>query len=150
METYQHYNQEYNFTKADPLSAPPREFELIPEADPKQRRRRRGGCRRGGCRRGGCRSGLLVRLRMWAHHPPLPSILLLLANVQSLVNKVKEIRSKVAFKRDLRDCNILCFMVTWRAWDMLSESIQPTGFSVHRAERNKHLSGKKKGGVYVS
>ena len=35
---------------------------------------------------------------------------------------------------------------TWLAWDMLSESVQPTGFSVLRADRNKHLSGKKKGG----
>jgi hypothetical protein len=43
--TYQHnlhYNMKYDFPKADPLSAPPRAFELIPEADPKQRHRRRG------------------------------------------------------------------------------------------------------------
>jgi hypothetical protein len=35
----QHYDQEYNFPKADHLSVSPRAFELIPEADPKQRRR---------------------------------------------------------------------------------------------------------------
>ena len=92
---------------------------------------------------------------MCALHPPLPSILL--DNVQSLVNKVDEIRARVAFQRDIRDCNILCFTETrltgdmlsepiQLSGDMLSEAVQPTGFSVHCADRNKHLSGKKKGG----
>ena len=40
--TYQRYDQEYNFPEANPLSEPPKAIELIPEADPKQRRRRRG------------------------------------------------------------------------------------------------------------
>ena len=34
MSTYQHnqhYDQEYDFPKVDPLSAPPRAFELIPD-----------------------------------------------------------------------------------------------------------------------
>ena len=47
----QHYDQEYDFPKGDPLSVPPRAFELIPEPAPKQRHPRRG-----------CWSGLLVRL----------------------------------------------------------------------------------------
>jgi hypothetical protein len=81
---------------------------------------------------------------MHTHHPPLQSILL--ANVQSLVNKVNEIRARVAFQRDIRDCNILCSTETWLAGDMLSKSVQLTGFSVYRTDRNKHLSGKKKGG----
>ena len=106
------------FQKADPLSAPPRVFELVPEADPKRRRQRRG-----------CQSGLLVRLRMGAHHPPLQSILL--ANVQSLVDKI---RARVAFQRDIWDCNVLCFTETWLAGDMLSESIQPTRFSASRRQ----------------
>jgi hypothetical protein len=77
MSTYQHYDQEYNFPKEDPLfGPPPRTMDLIPEADPKQRRRRR--------RR---RSSLLVRLCRRAHCPPLPSILL-----QSLDNKVDEVQ----------------------------------------------------------
>uniref|UniRef100_A0A8K9UJX4 Endonuclease/exonuclease/phosphatase domain-containing protein n=1 Tax=Oncorhynchus mykiss TaxID=8022 RepID=A0A8K9UJX4_ONCMY len=65
--------------------------------------------------------------------------------VQSLDNKVDEIRSRLAFQRDIRDCNILCFPETWLTRDMLSESVQPPGFFTHRADRNKHLSGKKKG-----
>ena len=91
--TFQHYDQEYDLPEADPLSEPPRAFELIPKADPKQRRRRRGRW-----------SGLQVRLGRRAHHPPLLSILL--ANVQSLDNKVDDIRARVAFQRDIRDSNI--------------------------------------------
>ena len=126
---YQHYDQEYDFPKVDPLfGPPPRTMDLIPEADPKQLRRRR-------CRR----SGLFVRLRRRAHCPPFLSIVL--SNVQSLDNKVDEIRARVAFQRDIRDCNILCF-----TRDTLSESVQPPGFFMHRADRNKHLFGKKKGG----
>ena len=72
-------------SEVDPLFAPPpRAFDLIPEADQKQR-----------CRRRGRWGGLLVRLRRRAHHPPLPSILL--AKVHSLGNKVDKIRARVAF-----------------------------------------------------
>ena len=93
-------------------------------------------------RRRGRRSGLLVRLRRRAHHPPLLSILL--ANVKSLDNKVNEIRARVAFQRDIRDCNIICFTETWLTRDMLSESVQPPGFFMHCTDRTKHPSGKKK------
>ena len=89
-----------------------------------------------------------MRLRIRAHHSPHPSILL--TNVQSLVNKVDENRERVAFQRDIRNCNILCFTETWLAGDMMLESVQPTVFSSHCADINKHLSGKKKGGLYVS
>ena len=85
---------------------PPKAFQLIPESDPTQCRRRRGR-----------RSSLLVRLRRRAHHPPLLSILL--TNVQILDNKVEEIKANVAFQRESRDCNILCFTETWLSGDML-------------------------------
>ena len=107
--TYQHYNQECDFPEADPLfGPPPRPMDLIAEVDPKQRRHRRGR-----------RSDLLVRLRRRAHRPPLPSILF--ANVQSLDNKVDELRARVAFQKDIKDCNILCFTESWLSQDMLSE-----------------------------
>ncbi|XP_071185424.1 tubulin beta-4B chain-like isoform X1 [Salvelinus alpinus] len=102
---------------------------LIPAGDPVRRRKR------------GKRGGLVVRLRRRAHRAPLPSILL--ANVQSLDNKVDEIRARVAFQRDIRDCNVLCFTETWLTQGTLTESVQPAGFFMHRADRNKHLSGGK-------
>ena len=57
-----------------------------------------------------------------------------------------KIRARVAFQRDIRDCNVLCFTETWLTGETLSEAVQPTGFSTHRADRKKHLSGKKRGG----
>ena len=130
--THHQYDQEYDFREADPvfcLSA--RTTKWIPSGDR-------------GLRKRGKRSGLLVRLRRRAHRVPLPSILL--ANVQSLENKVVEIRARVAIQREIRECNVLCFTETWLTRDTLSKSVQPAGFFIHCSDRNKHLSGKKKGG----
>ncbi len=54
----------------------------------------------------GRRAGIRNRLRKKAHSPPLPSILL--ANVQSLENKMDDLRARISFQRDIRDCNIFC------------------------------------------
>jgi hypothetical protein len=116
-------------------SYPNKAIELIPEVAPRHRRQRRG-----------IRIGILVRLRRRAYHPPLLSILL--ANVQSM-DKVDELRARISFQRDIRDWNILCFTESWLSPDILSPSIHQAGFSVHCADSNKELSGKKKGrGVY--
>ncbi len=56
----------------------------------------------------GRRAGIRDRLRKRAHSPPLPSILL--ANVQSLDNKMDDLRARISFQRD---CNILCLTETW-------------------------------------
>ena len=96
---YQHYDQEYDFPEADPFFGPPPwTLDLIPEADPKQCRRRRRGRR----------SGLLVRLRRRSHHSPLPSILV--ANVQSLDNKVDE-RHELPSRET---SEIVSFSVSWK------------------------------------
>ena len=49
-------------------------------------------------RRRGCRNGLLVRLWMRTHHPPLPEYIPEYL-LQSLVNKVDKIRARVAFQK---------------------------------------------------
>ena len=64
------------------------------------------------------RSEFVVRLRQRANHPPRPSILL--ANVQSLDNKVDELRARISFQRDIRDRNILCYTESWLSPDILS------------------------------
>ncbi len=56
----------------------------------------------------GRRAGIRNRLRKRAHSPPLPSILL--ANVQSLENKMDDLRARISFQRDIRDCNIFCYI----------------------------------------
>ncbi len=68
--------------------------------NPRRRRKHRGR-----------RAGIRNRLRKRAHSPPLPSILL--ANVRSLENKMDDLRARISFQRDIRDCNILCLTETW-------------------------------------
>jgi hypothetical protein len=60
--------------------------------------------------------------------------------------KQNELRPRISCQRDIRDCNLLCFSESRLPPDILSQSIQPAEFSVHHADRQKELSGKKKGG----
>ena len=77
----------------------------------------------------GHRSGCLVRIRVG--NPPLPSVLL--ANVQSLDNKMDELRSKLYLQQDIKNYNILCFTESWLNVNI--DNIQLAGFSVHRQDR---------------
>ncbi len=58
----------------------------------------------------GKRAGIRNRLRERAHSSPLHSILHV--NVQSLENKMDDLRARISFQRDIRDCNILCLPET--------------------------------------
>ncbi|XP_036439332.1 uncharacterized protein LOC118816846 [Colossoma macropomum] len=130
-----HRKPDFEFHNADPLFANTGEAPLIWAARPRTRRRRR---------KRGKRAGVLVRLRRRAHRPPLPTILL--ANVQSLENKLCELHARVAFQREIRDCSVICLTETWLSDKVPDNAIEPAGFSLHRADRTKQLSGKSKGG----
>ncbi len=103
----------------------------------KSRRRRRR-------RKRGKRAGVLVRLRRRAFRPPLPTILL--ANVQSLDNKLCELRARISYQRETRDCCVICLTETWMSAMVPDSAIELTGFSVHRSDRTKELAGKSRGG----
>ncbi len=70
------------------------------------------------------RAGICDRLRNKAHSPPLPSILL--ANVQSLENKMDDLRARTSFQRDIRDCNILCLSETWLTPSVPDTAVTPS------------------------
>ncbi len=72
----------------------------------------------------GKRAGIRNRLRKRAHSPPLPSILL--ANVQSLENKMDDLRARISFQRDIRDCNILCLTETWLTPTVPDTAVTPS------------------------
>ncbi|KAL3975971.1 ATP-binding protein involved in chromosome partitioning [Sarotherodon galilaeus] len=77
-------------------------------------------------------TGVRNRLRQQAHCTSLPSILL--ANVQSLENKLNDLRARVTFQRDMRDCNILCVTETWLTY----RAVNPLdSFSVNENKSNK-------------
>ena len=70
-------------------------------------------------------------------NPPLTSILL--ANVQSLENKLDELRLRLSYQRDMKNCNILCFTESWLNDD--TYNIQMARFSLHLQDRTA-MSGK--------
>ncbi len=84
------------------------------------------------------------RLRRRAFQPPLPTILL--ANVQSLDNKLCELRARISYQRETRDCCVICLTETWMSAIVPDSGIELTGFSVHRSDRTKELTGKSRGG----
>ncbi len=78
----------------------------------------------------GRRAGIRNRLRKRALSPPLPSILL--ANVQSLENKMDDLRARISFQRDIRDCNIFCLTETWLTPSVPDTTVTPSdNFSVY-------------------
>ncbi len=89
------------------------------------------------------RAGILVRLRRRAFRPPLPTIFL--ANVQSLDNKFCELRARISYQRETRDCCVICLTETWVSAMVPDSAIELTGFSVHRSDRTKELPGKSRG-----
>ncbi len=95
-------------------------------------------------RKRGKRAGVLVRLRRRAFRHPLPTILL--ANVQSLDNKLCELRARISYQRETRDCCVICLTETWMSAMVPDSAIELTGFSVHRSDRAKELTGKSRGG----
>ncbi|KAI5613979.1 gastrula zinc finger protein XlCGF28.1-like [Silurus asotus] len=64
----------------------------------------------------------------------------------SLENKLDDLRARVKFQRDIRDCNLLCFTETWLNPAVPDHAIQPAEFfSVYRMDRTLE-SGKSRGG----
>ncbi|KAI5607308.1 hypothetical protein C0J50_7060 [Silurus asotus] len=64
----------------------------------------------------------------------------------SLENKLDNLRARVKFQRDIRDCNLLWFTETWLNPAVPDHAIQPAEFfSVYRMDRTLD-SGKSRGG----
>ncbi len=95
-------------------------------------------------RKRGKRAGVLVRLRRHAFWPLLPTILL--ANVQSLDNTLCELRARISYQRETRDCCVICLTETWMSAMVPDSAIELMWFSVHCSDRTKELTGKSTGG----
>ncbi|XP_045573048.1 transcription initiation factor TFIID subunit 9 isoform X2 [Salmo salar] len=89
-------------------------------------------------RKRGRRAGCLLRRR--SNKPPLPSILL--ANVQSLDNKIDELRGRLNYQENIKNCNILCFTESWL--NDVNINIQLAGYTMYRQDRTAG-SGKTSG-----
>ncbi len=94
----------------------------------------------------GKRTGIYNRLRERPQSPPLPSILL--ANVQCLENKMDDLRARIRFQRDIRDCDILCLSETWLTPSVPDTAVTPSdNFSILRMDRTAEVGKNKGGGV---
>jgi hypothetical protein len=78
----------------------------------------------------GRRSGCLLRIWRQVANLPLPS--LLLANVQSLDNKVGNLQARISYQWDINNWNILCFTESWLNNDM--NNIQLVGYTLYRQD----------------
>ncbi len=91
----------------------------------------------------GKRAGIRNRLSERACSPPLPSIML--ANVQSLENKMDDLRARISFQQDIRDCNILCLTETWLTPSVPDTAVRLSdNFSVLRMDRTAEAGKKTK------
>ncbi len=114
-------------------------LEILRNAENKDHRRRNKKHR-------GNSAGIRNRLRKRAHSLPLPSILL--ANVQSLENKMDDLRARIRFQRDIRDCNIICLTETWLTPSVPDSAVTPSdNFSVLQMDRTAEAGKSKGGGV---
>ncbi len=131
--------QRYTNLIQNTLSADPAwPLEILRSTELNNHRRRR--------KHRGKRTGIRNRLRKRAHSPPLPSILL--ANVQSLENKMDDLRARISFQRDIRDCNIFCLTETWLTPTVPDTAVTPSdNFSVLRMDRTAEAGKNKGGGV---
>ncbi len=100
------------------------------------------------CRKRGKRAGVLVRLRRRAFRPPLPTILL--ANVQSLDNKLCELRARISYQRETRDCYVICLTETWMSAMVPDSAIELTASPCTARIGRKSSQGKAEVGVFVS
>ncbi len=94
-------------------------------------------------RKRGKRAGVLVRLRRRAFLPPLPTILL--ANVQSLDNKLCELRARISYQRETRECCVICLTETWMWFQTQPSSLRASRTSLgqnERAHREKQRWGR--------
>ena len=98
-------------------------------------------------RKRGKKGGVRQRLRRQLHNNriPLPSIIL--ANVQSLRNKIDGLHGHVTHLREYRDACLLGFTETWLSASDSDASLDLTGFGAPiRLDRDSEVTHKKQGG----
>lgn len=91
----------------------------------------------------GKRTRTLCKTRQKNNKPPLPSILL--ANIQSLCNKLDKRHTRIKHQRDFRGSCILAFTEKWLEPNMPECGVTPDGFTIYHQDRTA-VSGKTRGG----
>ncbi|KAK0143181.1 hypothetical protein N1851_018704 [Merluccius polli] len=95
-------------------------------------------------RKRGRKGGIRERIKRQPYRQPLPSVML--GNVQSLRNKVDELRACSQYLSDYRQSCLICLTESWLTEADPDSSIDLEGFTLVRMDRNQN-SGKKRGGA---
>lgn len=101
-------------------------------------------------RKRGRRGGARARLRRRPFKPPLPSVVM--ANVQSLRNKMDILHARCQGEKSFREACIIALSETWLKDSIPDEEVRLDNFTIIRADRTSD-SGKERGGgvcVYVN
>ena len=100
-------------------------------------------CKRG--KRGGLRRRIkTLRLSDWRKLPPLPTVLL--ANVQSIRNKLGELEVWAKLKREIKETCLLAFTESWLSDSDRNEDFSLSGFGIPiRLDRFPETTGKSRG-----
>ncbi len=112
-------------------------FIWVAQLRKRRRRRKRGKI-----------AGVLVRLRRRAFRHPLPTILL--ANVQSLDNKLCELRARISYQRETRDCCVICLTETWMSAMVPDSAIEHRASPCTARIEQRSSQGKAEVEVFVS
>lgn len=101
-----------------------------------------GKTRKRGRRGGVCRR---IRRQLQRNRLPLPSMLL--ANVQSIRNKLDELQANVHHAREFRDACVMAFTETWLTDRESDSSLELKGFGPPvRMDRDSSVTGRTQGG----
>lgn len=94
-----------------------------------------------GVRKRGSRGGMRQRLKRQGHRRiPLPTVML--ANVQSLRNKLDELRANVKFLKEFREACLLAFTETWLKEQDSYSDLEIDGFGEpYRLDRDPTVNG---------
>lgn len=91
---------------------------------------------------------MLWRTRRRQNRPTLPTILL--ANVQSLRNKLDDLRARIYFERDTRNCCVFAFTETWLDPSIPDCAVMLDNFTMYRQDRTEDSGKSCGGGVFFS
>ena len=72
---------------------------------------------------------------------------ILLANLQSLENKIDDLRERINYQWDIQNCIILCFTESWMNDDIIS--IQLAGYTLYRQDRTAESGKTMVGGLCI-
>ena len=78
---------------------------------------------------------------------PLPAVIM--SNVQSLNNKIDELRANVKYVKEYKNSCVLCFTESWPNNQIPDSHVELEGFHIVRLDRTIESGKQRRGGLYI-